>query len=253
AGLRSCADVDLDVVRRVVMSTTPIKQIAIVDAAGQSHCLPFVAAEAHALSRELRTADDRVFLSVIRIEQGERAMRLVWRRAGDPLRLTAQIPADVFLPDGAANTAASNPVVRIMLNEGTLIAARDDIEEGAKADAGSINVQNASTRYPLVVTATISRAAVFAAHSELRTVGTLGAAMLALMTIAIALIVPWRSRSNPIVQMERALEEGQFIPYYQPIIDLRSGAIVGGEVLMRWRKGDGSIVPPAMFIPLAES
>ena len=112
--------------------------------------------------------------------------------------------------------------------------------------------QNASTRYPLIVTATVSRAAVFAAHSELRTVGTLGAAMLALLTIAIALIVPWRSRSNPIVQMERALEEGQFIPYYQPVIDLRSGAIVGAEVLMRWRKRDGSIVPPAMFIPLAE-
>jgi sensor c-di-GMP phosphodiesterase-like protein len=53
--------------------------------------------------------------------------------------------------------------------------------------------------------------------------------------------------------MERALEAREFVPYYQPVVDLRSGAIVGAEVLMRWRKPDGSLVPPAAFIPLAES
>ena len=67
-----------------------------------------------------------------------------------------------------------------------------------------------------------------------------------------AMLIPRRGRSNPIVEMERALEDGQFIPYYQPIVDLRGGTIVGAEVLMRWRKRDGSIVPPAAFIPLAE-
>lgn len=248
-GLRSCADVEPEAVRRAVMSTTPIKQITVADAAGNPQCLPPAGGEATALSRELRTADDRVFLTVVRVEQGARALRLTWRRAGDPLQLTAQIPADVFLPDGVSNTAASNPVVRVMLNEGTLVAARDD----ARAGGDSINVENGSTRYPLVVTATVSRAAVFAARSDLRMVGTIGAATLAVLIVALALIFPWRSRTNPIVEMERALEDGEFIPYYQPVIDLRSGAIMGAEVLMRWRKADGSIVPPAMFIPLAES
>ena len=251
-GLRGCADVGLDAVRRAVMSTTPIKQIAVTDAAGNPHCLPPAGGEATALSRELRTADDRVFLTVVRVEQGERALRLTWRRAGDPLQLTAQIPGDVFLPDGASNTAASNPVVRVMLNEGTLIAARD-AEDGVRPRADAINVENSSTRYPLIVTATVSRAAVFAARSDLRMAGTIGAAALAVLIVALALIFPWRSRTNPIVEMERALEDGQFIPYFQPVIDLRSGAIVGAEVLMRWRKPDGSVVPPARFIPLAES
>ncbi|HKS63917.1 MAG TPA: EAL domain-containing protein [Xanthobacteraceae bacterium] len=251
-GLRGCADVGLDTVRRAVMSTTPIKQITVTDAAGNPHCLPPAGGEATALSRELRTADDRVFLTVVRVEQGERALRLTWRRAGDPLQLTAQIPADVFLPDGASNTAASNPVVRVMLNEGTLIAARD-AEDGVRPRADAINVENSSTRYPLIVTATVSRAAVFAARSDLRMAGTIGAAALAVLIVALALIFPWRSRTNPIVEMERALEDGQFIPYFQPVIDLRSGAIVGAEVLMRWRKPDGSVVPPARFIPLAES
>jgi len=253
-GLRSCADVDVEAVRRVVMRTTPIKEISVVDATGSPRCLPSVGAQMRALSRELRTADDRVFLEVIRTgERNDRALRLIWRRSADPLRLVAHIPADVFLPDGAANTAASNPIVRVLLDEGTLIAARDDTEESAQADGTSIAAQNPSTRYPLIATATVSRAAVFADRADLRAVGIFGSGVLALLTIALALAVPWRGRANPVAEMERALEDGQFVPFYQPVVELRSGAIVGAEVLMRWRKPDGSLVSPAAFIPLAES
>src|SRR5262249_40439514 len=149
-GLASCADIDVEALRRAVMRTTPIKEISVVDAAGTPRCFPSVAAQMRAQSRELRTADDRVFLAVIRAgEQDGRALRLIWRRAGDPLHLVAYIPADLFLPDGASNIAASNPVVRVMLTEGTLIASRDDTEASVPAD-GNISAQDPSTRYPLI-------------------------------------------------------------------------------------------------------
>jgi len=254
-GLRTCADIDLDALRRAVVTVTPIKEIAVVDATGTPRCLPSTfGAPTRTLSRELATADDRVFVTVIRpLEQGDRALRLTWRRAGDPLRLVAHIPSDVFLPDGAANVAASNPVVRIMLQEGTLIAARDDTEERAYADGEAFSAQNPSTRYPMIVTATVSRAAVFADRGDLRALGIFGSAILALLIIILAVVIPWRGRANPIAEMERALEDRQFVPYYQPMVNLRTGAIVGAEVLIRWRKPDGSLVPPAAFIPLAES
>ena len=130
-----------------------------------------------------------------------------------------------------------------MLNEGTLIAAPFDKHESAAADGDSIVAHNQSTRYPLVVTATVSRAAVFAEHADLRAIATAGGAVLALLIIALAVLIPLRGRSNPIVEMERALEAGEFVPYYQPLVDLRSGAVVGAEVLMRWRKADGSADP----------
>jgi sensor c-di-GMP phosphodiesterase-like protein len=252
--LHTCLDVDLDLVRHSVMSTTPIKEIAVVDEAGSARCLPSgIVAPVPAVSRELRTADDRVFLSVIRLSgRDERALRLVWRRAGDPLHLAALIPADIFLPDASSRKAASAPVVRVMLAEGTSIATPPG-EHDETQYVNSIAVQNQSTRYPLIVTATVSRAAVFSEHADLRAVGIFGAAILALLSIALALVIPYRSRKNPIVEMERALEAREFVPYYQPVVDLRSGAIVGAEVLMRWRKPDGSLVPPAAFIPLAES
>lgn len=49
-----------------------------------------------------------------------------------------------------------------------------------------------------------------------------------------------------------ALETDQFVPYYQPIHDLRSGGIVGCEALIRWITTDGKVVSPAVFIDVLE-
>lgn len=58
------------------------------------------------------------------------------------------------------------------------------------------------------------------------------------------------------VEMVRALslavQQHEFIPYYQPQFDLRSGRLLGAEALMRWRRRDGQLMAPDQFIPLAE-
>jgi EAL domain-containing protein (putative c-di-GMP-specific phosphodiesterase class I) len=48
-----------------------------------------------------------------------------------------------------------------------------------------------------------------------------------------------------------ALDDGQLQMYYQPQVD-QDGRVVGAELLMRWRKPDGGMVPPDVFIPIAE-
>ena len=48
------------------------------------------------------------------------------------------------------------------------------------------------------------------------------------------------------------LERHEFLPFYQPLIDLKSGALVGFEALMRWRRADGRMVSPAVFVPTLE-
>lgn len=49
-----------------------------------------------------------------------------------------------------------------------------------------------------------------------------------------------------------AIKLSEFVPFYQPIVDSRTGEVVGAEVLARWRHKDGYIVPPYQFIPFAE-
>ncbi len=51
--------------------------------------------------------------------------------------------------------------------------------------------------------------------------------------------------------LREAIEQRQFIPYYQPQTTTRDGEIVGFEALMRWNHPQWGIVSPARFIPLA--
>jgi diguanylate cyclase (GGDEF)-like protein len=49
------------------------------------------------------------------------------------------------------------------------------------------------------------------------------------------------------------LEQGQVFVHYQPIIDLSTGDLLGAEALARWQHPVHGLVPPDVFVPLAES
>ena len=59
------------------------------------------------------------------------------------------------------------------------------------------------------------------------------------------------SRHRLEVAIRRACDDHEFEMAYQPVIDLRSGRVVGAEALARWEL-HGQQIAPAQFIPLAE-
>lgn len=52
--------------------------------------------------------------------------------------------------------------------------------------------------------------------------------------------------------MRLALEQEQFKLHYQPLVDLKTGVVIGAEALIRWHDNDLGEVGPAQFIPIAE-
>ncbi len=60
-----------------------------------------------------------------------------------------------------------------------------------------------------------------------------------------------KDRLSMETNLRKALEQQEFILYYQPKVDLSTGEICGMEALIRWQR-NGQMISPAEFIPLAE-
>ena len=52
--------------------------------------------------------------------------------------------------------------------------------------------------------------------------------------------------------LRKALDRGEFVLYYQPLVHGTSGEIIGNEALLRWIHPERGLIPPGDFIPLAE-
>jgi sensor c-di-GMP phosphodiesterase-like protein len=169
------------------------------------------------------------------------------------LTLAALIPADILSVQASAHGNPFSTHTHLALRDGTPIGMRGSERAAAVDVATHFGGSARSERYGLVSVAAIARANVAASHARLRTVGLVITGVIALLIVAFALLVPWRAKGSVLAEIERALAAGEFVPHYQPVIDIRTGQLRGAEVLARWRKPDGSLALPATFIPLLES
>lgn len=53
-------------------------------------------------------------------------------------------------------------------------------------------------------------------------------------------------------KLRYAITEGYIVPYYQPLVNGKTGEIYGVEILARWQNSTTPARSPAEFIPLAE-
>ncbi len=189
-------------------------------------------------------------LDIIRLGDGERMVRLR-RQVGDgPYGLAALVPTVLFLPQVSTQGEPFNAHASIVTREGASIGVTGYRAADA---AGRFLAKDRSNKYGFNLEISMARSRILAAHADLKRLGLIVTSGIVLALVAFALLLPRRTPDNPIAEMQRALEAGEFVPYYQPIVDICSGQLHGAEVLVRWRKPDGTLVSPGSFIPLAET
>ncbi len=59
-----------------------------------------------------------------------------------------------------------------------------------------------------------------------------------------------RGRHEELERLKRALHEREFVLFYQPKVNMRTGDILGVEALIRWQHPERGLLPPSAFLPL---
>jgi diguanylate cyclase (GGDEF)-like protein/PAS domain S-box-containing protein len=62
-----------------------------------------------------------------------------------------------------------------------------------------------------------------------------------------------RGHHESVEGIRRALERHEFVLYYQPKVNMRTGQVVGAEALIRWQHPEKGLLAPAFFLPVIEN
>jgi sensor c-di-GMP phosphodiesterase-like protein len=255
-GVDSCRPAHVDMLRQAAFLNVLIKELSVIAPDGQVLCStpgPPVG-QRKVLASQRAASPGNIAIEVISGgENKESLVRIRRLPSGNGPGLGALLLGSMISSQGSAEGAVSSGPGRTTLQDGTLIGEASPASEARTPLNDRLTATSSSDRYGFKVFTSLSRSSLNANATGLQTLGLTVSGLLAVAILIIAFLLPRRQLENPIAELERALKAGEFVPYYQPVVDLVSGKLRGAEVLIRWRKPDGSIVSPAVFIPLAES
>src|SRR5215470_7347674 len=252
-GVNSCDPAQVEAMRFAAFSTIPVKEVSVVGPDGETLCtdLGLPLGDRRMVSSELLVGATGYSLDIIGWPGGERMVRLRRQIGTGPNGIAALVPTTLFLPQVSTQGGPFSAYARIMTRQGTIIGA---VGERSRGEAGTdFAAMHKSEIFGFDAEIATPRERIAGQRADLKWLGLLGAGILLITATGLAVLVPRGTPRHPMAEIEHALEAGEFVPYYQPIVDIRTGRLRGVEVLVRWRKPDGTLVLPGAFIPLMES
>lgn len=247
--LASCGAPEKEALRLLVFESPVLKEIAVLGPDGRLLCNnigSLVQISPGSTAYPTREAGLDLAIALTRGAHG-RALRLqLTSPSGD--RLGGLIAVGLFVPYADIQRSDIGKGIDIeLVPGGRLVNIRGP---GAVEGTPDVRATRRSERYPIKIEYYASEGAWRQQKGWIVTASTGAGAALGLL-LALLIVVGGRER-GPMADMHRALRNGEFIPHYQPLIDLDTGRILGCEVLVRWRKPDGRLIPPGAFIGEAE-
>lgn len=186
-------------------------------------------------------------------DQASSGLGVVWEFQQGSL-MTAVVRTDGLLFDMLPAAIRDHASIVLSLDDGGIVASYEAPRAADHASIGGTDTlafSASSQRYPLL--------AQIAVPPEVFTAWRAQSSPLLLMAMALSAAVLGFLIALGVVRapsererLQTGLQSGEIAPYFQPIVCLRTGKVVGCEVLARWNKADGTQVSPGMFIPLAE-
>jgi sensor c-di-GMP phosphodiesterase-like protein len=253
-GVDSCRPTKLETMRQVALRTEPVKALMLVAPNGQVLCTDSGGhAGRHELLSTAAVPDDDIALDVVGLSDGgDRFLRVRKNDKADKASLAALVTPRLLLPPAMLPGGGALGDIHLTMVDGTLVGAVRSTQDGGRPDA-PYRRRMQSKRYGLAVNVAMVRNGVIANYDDLRRISMVVTGLIALAILLFALILFRRKPEPPIADIAKAILANEFEPYYQPVVDIQTGRLLGAEVLVRWRRSDGSLVEPAAFVSVTET
>ncbi|WP_051460079.1 EAL domain-containing protein [Methylopila sp. 73B] len=252
-----CSRTVVDLLQKAEQRASFIAEIAVVDRSGGAICAangqPRVVRRT---SPEHDTLSLNVTLATVSIgESGvSQLIRLTWANDG-PASVRVLIPGERLFPHFLKSRLTAAFIAQLTTVDGTAVARRslvEDVAEERSSRLPSVVSSAASQRYPFKVDIEVPGSALLRANAGLFFYANIGGGVFAIV-VAFGVYLFRRRMGGPVREIADGIRDGEFVPYYQPVIDITTGKLAGCEVLVRWRRRNGTMIPPGRFIALAEA
>jgi sensor c-di-GMP phosphodiesterase-like protein len=217
-GVDSCRPDAIVAMRHTAFNTMPIKEVAIVGPDGQTQCthlnlplgqrnitdsVPLVGAEGYTLD-------------IMQIANGQPMVRLRRKVGAGPNEIAALVPALLFLPQVSIEGNPFSAYARIATRDGTVIAVTGERPQGVNT---RFAVKVLSDKFGFEAEIVAPLELLPAENAGLKWLGLFSAGIIAIL-LALAALTIRRTPGNPVADIESALAAGEFVPYYQPIVEI---------------------------------
>lgn len=240
-------------VRTAMQQSLYLKQVLVESTDGQQYCDAFGATVQYSpLSTSLAVPGRSETIAVGSLNGLPTPVLKISEPFGTAKLVSAFVPIVSSNDKGLLSRFKPTAMVRISMTNGTpVLTAGNAGADDSRGDTEFVAVQGFAGELPIRAEAAVPFAIVRADYADLGTVLTVIACFMSGSFLVLALQYVRRSKL-PAFDLERAITAGEVKPYYQPVINLKTGALAGCEVLCRWEKRNGEVVMPGAFIDYAE-
>lgn len=254
-GLTSCTRQNQSEFEKTLSENVIINAVGIIDQRGVPMCyVPAQVPRGSSILPALKPAAPRVGIGMSWSEyQGIRTALVSWKLENG-WRLVANISPVVLAIEPGPDYLRQASEIEVRLGRDHVwVNPTNNSNLSEVSENNIIEEFVASTVYPINVRIRSDRNAIMGLVGELKIVAVIACSGVAIFLIALGVWLSWKPEKDAEDDFVASISNNEFIPYYQPVVDIVTGELQGCEVLMRWQLPNGKIVSPGQFMTYAET
>ncbi len=254
-GLTSCTRQNQSEFEKALSENVIINAVGIIDQRGVPMCyVPAQLPRGSSILPALKPEAPRVGIGMSGSEyQGIRTALVSWKLENG-WRLVANISPVVLAIEPGPDYLRQASEIEVRLGRDQVWV--NPTNNSNLSDVPESNIVEkfvASTVYPINVLIRSDRNAIMGLVGELKIVAVIACSGVAIFLIALGVWLSWKPEKDAEDDFVASIRNNEFIPYYQPVVDIVTGELQGCEMLMRWQLPNGKVVSPGQFMTYAET